>query len=120
MAHINSSGCFAERLVGFILSEGLFFSGSFAAIYWLNKRGLMKGLSLANSFIARDEGLHASFGMLLYSMLENKLTQEEIYVLFDEAVACEVEFVTESLPVSLIGLNKGFLISQLIYTQHRD
>lgn len=107
LAHIDSSGCFAERLVGFILSEGLFFSGSFAAIYWLNKRGLMKGLSFANSMIARDEGLHANFGMLLYSMLNNKLTQEEIYSIFDEAVAIEVEFVSESLPVSLIGMNKG-------------
>lgn len=115
MDHIDSSGCFAERLVGFILAEGLFFSGSFAAIYWLNKRGLMKGLSFANALIARDEGLHCMFGILLYSMLENKLTEAEIYSIFDEAVECEIEFVTQSLPVSLIGMNKDLMAQYIRY-----
>ena len=96
---------FAQRLLSFICVEGIFFSGSFCAIYWLKSRGLLPGLSTANSFIARDENLHAEFAIELYKMLEARLDEEVVHSIFKEAVDIEKEFITESLPVSLIGMN---------------
>jgi ribonucleoside-diphosphate reductase beta chain len=96
---------FAQRLLAFICVEGIFFSGSFCAIYWLKSRGLMPGLSTANSFISRDENLHAEFAIELYKMLENRLDETTVHSIFREAVDIEKEFITESLPVSLIGMN---------------
>ena len=101
----NPRPSFAQRLLAFICVEGIFFSGSFCAIYWLKSRGLMPGLSTSNVFIARDENLHCMFAISLYNMLENKLDEETVYSLFNEAVDIEKEFITESLPVSLIGMN---------------
>ena len=98
-------GDFAERLLAFACCEGIHFSGSFAALFWLRKRGLMPGLVLSNSFISRDEGLHRDFACLLYSKLENKLTTEEVHDLVCQAVELEKEFVSESLPVNLLGIN---------------
>jgi len=105
MKWINSSDKFAERLVGFAAVEGIFFSGSFCSIFWLKKRSLMPGLTFSNELISRDEGLHCDFACLLYSMLKNKLTQEKIYEIITEAVEIEKEFVSEALPVELIGMN---------------
>lgn len=102
---ITSSKSFAERLIGFVCVEGLFFSGAFCAIFWLKKRGLMPGLCFSNELISRDEGVHCDFACLLYSMLSNKLDQSVIYSIIGEAVEYEKEFITESLPVSLIGMN---------------
>ena len=96
---------FAQRLLAFICVEGIFFSGSFCAIYWLKSRGLMPGLSTANQFISRDENLHAEFAISLYKMLENRLDEEIVHNIFKDAVEIEKEFITESLPVSLIGMN---------------
>ena len=96
---------FAQRLLAFICVEGIFFSGSFCAIYWLKSRGLMPGLSTANSFISRDENLHTEFAIELYKMLENRLDEDVVHSIFKEAVEIEKEFITESLPVSLIGMN---------------
>ena len=96
---------FAQRLLAFVCVEGIFFSGSFCAIYWLKSRGLMPGLSTANSFISRDENLHAEFAIELYKMLENRLDEITVHSIFREAVEIEKEFITESLPVSLIGMN---------------
>jgi ribonucleoside-diphosphate reductase beta chain len=96
---------FAQRLLAFICVEGIFFSGSFCAIYWLKSRGLMPGLSTANQFISRDENLHAEFAIELYKMLDNKLDEQTVHNIFREAVDIEKEFITESLPVSLIGMN---------------
>jgi ribonucleoside-diphosphate reductase beta chain len=111
---IESSNSFAERLVAFAAVEGIFFSGSFCAIFWLKKRGLMPGLSFANELISRDEGLHCDFACLLYNMLQyTKLKKETIYQIIGDAVAIEKEFITESLPVSLIGMNST-LMSQYI------
>jgi ribonucleoside-diphosphate reductase beta chain len=104
---------FAQRLLAFICVEGIFFSGSFCAIYWLKSRGLMPGLCTANQFISRDENLHAEFAIELYKMLENKLSEQMVHSIFKEAVEIEKEFITESLPVSLIGMN-CFLMSQYI------
>ncbi len=107
------NGSFAERLVAFAAVEGIFFSGSFCSIFWLKKRGLTPGLCFSNELISRDEGLHCDFACLLYSMLENKLSVEKIYEIIGHAVEIEKEFVTNALPVDLIGMNSK-LMSQYI------
>ena len=105
---------FAERLVAFAAVEGIFFSGSFCSIFWLKKRGLMPGLSFSNELISRDEGLHCDFACLLYNNhLVNKLPTERVTEIITDAVAIEKEFVTDSLPVRLIGMNAD-LMSQYI------
>jgi ribonucleoside-diphosphate reductase beta chain len=109
-----SKANFAERLVAFAAVEGIFFSGSFCSIFWLKKRGLMPGLSFSNELISRDEGLHCDFACLLYNNhLVNKLPIERVTQIITDAVAIEKEFVTDSLPVRLIGMNAG-LMSQYI------
>lgn len=107
------NGTFAERLVAFAAVEGIFFSGSFCSIFWLKKRGLMPGLTFSNELISRDEGLHCEFACLLYSMLENKLSEEQVHTIIRDAVSYEKEFITEALPVGLIGMNAE-LMSQYI------
>ena len=101
---INSEN-FAERLIAFAAVEGIFFSGSFCSIFWLKKRGLMPGLTFSNELISRDEGLHCDFACLLYGYLQNKLSQERVHSIIADAVRIEQEFVTDALPVSLIGMN---------------
>ena len=101
---INSEN-FAERLIAFAAVEGIFFSGSFCSIFWLKKRGLMPGLTFSNELISRDEGLHCDFACLLYSYLQNKLPEAQVQGIIADAVRIEQEFVTEALPVSLIGMN---------------
>jgi ribonucleoside-diphosphate reductase beta chain len=107
------NGTFAERLVAFAAVEGIFFSGSFCSLFWLKKRGLMPGLTFSNELISRDEGLHCEFACLLYSMLANKLSEEQVHHIIREAVLYEKEFITEALPVGLIGMNAQ-LMSQYI------
>lgn len=102
---IESSSNFAKRLVAFAAVEGIFFSGSFCAIFWLKKRGKMPGLTFSNELISRDEGLHCDFACLLYSMLQNKLSYEDVCDIIGEAVDIEYEFISDALPVSLIGMN---------------
>ena len=110
---IENAPTFAHRLIAFAAVEGIFFSGSFCSIFWLKKRGLMPGLCFSNELISRDEGMHCDFACLLYSMLENKLDQKEVQAIITEAVEFEKEFVTDALPVSLIGMNAE-LMSQYI------
>jgi ribonucleoside-diphosphate reductase beta chain len=98
-------GSFAERLVAFAAVEGIFFSGSFCSIFWLKKRGLMPGLTFSNELISRDEGLHCEFACLLYRMLNNKLSGDLVSAIIREAVEIEKEFITDALPVKLIGMN---------------
>ena len=86
--------------------EGIFFSGSFCAIFWLKKRGLMPGLTFSNELISRDEGMHCDFACLLYSMLEHKLPDEEVIKIITDAVDIEKDFITDAIPVDLIGMNK--------------
>jgi len=107
------NGSFAERLVAFAAVEGIFFSGSFCSIFWMKKRGLMPGLTFSNELISRDEGLHCEFACLLYSMLNGKLSKEDATRIITDAVEIEKEFVTDALPVNLIGMNAK-LMSQYI------
>ncbi|MBP6522878.1 MAG: ribonucleotide-diphosphate reductase subunit beta, partial [Saprospiraceae bacterium] len=101
-----SQGNFVEQLVAFAAVEGIFFSGSFCSIFWLKKRGLMPGLSFSNELISRDEGMHCDFACLLYNQhIENKLPKETIRTIITEAVEIEKIFVTDSIPVALIGMN---------------
>lgn len=109
-----ANGSFAERLVSFAAVEGIFFSGSFCSIFWLKKRGLMPGLSFSNELISRDEGLHCDFACLLYTKhLINKLPKETVQKIIMDAVEIEKEFITDALPVDLIGMNCR-LMSQYI------
>jgi ribonucleoside-diphosphate reductase subunit M2 len=96
---------FAERLVAFAAVEGIFFSGSFCAIFWLKKRGLMPGLCFSNELISRDEGLHCDFACLLYSKIRTQLSRERVIEIIKDAVDIEKEFVSSALPVELIGMN---------------
>lgn len=104
---------FASRLVAFAAVEGIFFSGSFASIYWLKKRGLMPGLTFSNELISRDEAMHTEFAILLYKKLERKLPKKRVHDIISEAVEIEKEFITEALPCRLIGMNSA-LMSQYI------
>ena len=110
---INSDRSFAERLIAFACIEGIFFSGSFCAIFWLKKRNLLPGLTFSNELISRDEGLHRDFACLLYQYLNNKLDASVILEIVTEAVEIEKEFVCDALPVSLVGMNK-MLMSEYI------
>ncbi len=102
---IESPTDYATRLIGFACVEGIFFSGSFCAIYWLKKRGLLPGLTFSNELISRDEGLHTEFAIAMYHKLQNKLSSEETLTIIKDAVEAETEFITEALPCSLIGMN---------------
>jgi ribonucleoside-diphosphate reductase subunit M2 len=104
---ITSTHSFAERLIAFACVEGIFFSGSFCAIFWMKKRGLMPGLTFSNELISRDEGLHRDFACLLYSLLDTK--SEHVLEIVLGAVEIEKEFVCETLPVDLIGMNKELM-----------
>jgi ribonucleoside-diphosphate reductase subunit M2 len=102
----DKRSAFATRLVAFACIEGIFFSGSFCAIYWLKKRGLMPGLTFSNELISRDEGMHTDFAVLLYSKLQKKISKTRIYEIIKEAVEIEKEFICEALPCRLIGMNQ--------------
>ena len=113
----NSS--FATRLVAFAAVEGVFFSGSFCSIYWLKKRGLMPGLTFSNELISRDEGMHTDFAVLLYNMLSNRLDENVIHELFREAVEIEKEFIIDSLPCNLIGMNSELMAQYIEFVADR-
>jgi len=113
------NGSFAERLVAFAAVEGIFFSGSFCSIFWMKKRGLMPGLTFSNELISRDEGLHCEFACLLYSMLKSKLTEKEVHGIISDAVVIEKEFVTEALPVDLIGMNAKLMQQYIEFVADR-
>jgi ribonucleoside-diphosphate reductase beta chain len=113
------NGNFAQRLVAFAAVEGIFFSGSFCSIFWMKKRGLMPGLTFSNELISRDEGLHCEFACLMYSMLENKMTEAEVQKIILEAVEIEKEFVSESLPVDLIGMNAKLMQQYIEFVADR-
>ncbi len=113
-------GSFAERLIAFAAVEGIFFSGSFCSIFWLKKRGLMPGLSFSNELISRDEGLHCDFACLLYNNhVVNKLDPQVITNIIVDAVDMEKEFVTEALPVGLIGMNAELMCQYIEFVADR-
>lgn len=116
---LNSMASFAERLVAFAVVEGIMFSGSFCAIFWLKKRGLMPGLCFSNELISRDEGMHCEFAALLYSKLEHQLSQELINQIIHEGVEAEITFITRSLPVELIGMNADLMILYIKFVADR-
>lgn len=105
---INSES-FAERLIAFVAVEGIFFSGSFCAIFWIKKRGLLPGLTFSNELISRDEALHCLFACLLNDMLANKVSEERIQEIIIDAVNIEKEFITDAIPVDLIGMNSRLM-----------
>ncbi len=113
-------GSFAERLVAFAVVEGIFFSGSFCSIFWLKKRGLMPGLSFSNELISRDEGMHCDFACLLYNQhIKYKLPKEDIQRVITEAVQIEKEFVTDAIPVNLIGMNADLMYQYIEFVADR-
>ena len=109
----DNRSSFAARLVAFAVVEGIFFSSSFASIYWIKKRGLMPGLTFSNELISRDEALHTEFAILLYSKLQKKLSKKRIHEIIAEAVEIEKEFILEAIPCRMIGMNSK-LMSQYI------
>jgi ribonucleoside-diphosphate reductase subunit M2 len=110
---------FYERLVGFAAVEGILFSGSFCAIYWLKKRGLMPGLTFSNELISRDEGLHSDFACLIYKLMKHKLSDETVHHIIRGAVEVEQEFICDALPCSLIGMNSGQMIQYIQFVADR-
>uniref|UniRef100_A0A2P2I9E5 Ribonucleoside-diphosphate reductase n=1 Tax=Hirondellea gigas TaxID=1518452 RepID=A0A2P2I9E5_9CRUS len=116
---IQSEDSYAERLVAFAAIEGIFFSGSFCAIFWLKKRGLMNGLTFSNELISRDEGLHCDFACLMYKKLSRKLSTKRIHKIIGEAVNIEREFVCDSLPVELIGMNQKLMSEYIEFVADR-
>lgn len=119
MKWIESDNSFAERLVAFAAVEGIFFSGSFCAIFWMKKRGKMPGLTFSNELISRDEGLHCDFACLLYSMLKHKLDEEVVHEIIKSAVKIEKEFVCEAIPVALIGMNAELMSKYIEFVADR-
>ena len=114
------NGSFAERLIAFAAVEGIFFSGSFCSIFWLKKRGLMPGLTFSNELISRDEGLHCDFAVLLHNEhVVNKVPKERIQEIIENAVMIEKEFITESLPVRLIGMNSDMMSQYIEFVADR-
>jgi ribonucleoside-diphosphate reductase beta chain len=115
-----NNGSFAERLIAFAAVEGIFFSGSFCSIFWLKKRGLMPGLSFSNELISRDEGLHCDFACMLYSdHVKNKLPKETVTKIITDAVVIEKEFVSDAIPVRLIGMNADLMCQYIEFCADR-
>ncbi len=115
----NKEVSFATRLVAFAIVEGIFFSGSFCAIYWMKKRGKMPGLTFSNELISKDEGLHCEFATLLYSKIQHRIPEEQIHQMMDEAVKIEKEFVCDSIPVHLLGMNAASMCQYIEFVANR-
>merc|ERR1719394_989161 len=116
---MNHENSFAERIIAFAAVEGILFSGSFCAIYWLKKRGLMPGLTFSNELISRDEGLHAEFACLIYGMLQHKLPEDVVHDLIRNAVAVERKFICEALSCDLIGMNSELMTRYIEFVADR-
>ncbi len=120
MKWLNPSRPFEERLIAFVVVEGVFFSGSFCSIFWLKSRHKMsRALGKSNELIARDEGMHTNFGILLYEHLNNKVEEDRVHEIFKEAVKIEEEFICESLPCKLIGMNSELMREYIRYVADR-
>merc|ERR1719211_245424 len=116
---MHADNSFAERIVAFACVEGILFSGSFCAIYWLKKRGLMPGLTFSNELISRDEGLHAEFACLIYGMLQHKLPDDVVHEMIRGAVAVERRFICEALSCDLIGMNNELMTRYIEFVADR-
>ncbi|KAL9101376.1 MAG: hypothetical protein Q9163_003357 [Psora crenata] len=115
----DKSSTFAQRLVAFAAVEGIFFSGSFASIFWLKKRGLMPGLTFSNELISRDEGMHTDFACLLFSHLKHRPSNQAVQDVITEAVTIEQEFLTEALPCALLGMNAKLMKQYIEFVADR-
>jgi ribonucleotide reductase beta subunit family protein with ferritin-like domain len=115
----DNRSSFATRLVAFACVEGIFFSGAFCSIFWLKKRGLMPGLTFSNELISRDEALHTEFAILLYSKLQKKINKNRINEIIKEAVEIEKEFICDSLPCRLIGMNSNLMTQYIEFVADR-
>ncbi|KAF7548826.1 hypothetical protein G7046_g8539 [Stylonectria norvegica] len=115
----DKESTFAQRLVAFAAVEGIFFSGAFASIFWLKKRGLMPGLTFSNELISRDEGLHTDFACLLHSHLKNRTSKKVIADIITDAVKIEQEFLTEALPCALLGMNSDLMKQYIEFVADR-
>ena len=115
----DKNSTFASRLVAFAAVEGIFFSGSFASIFWLKKRGLMPGLTFSNELISRDEGLHTDFACLLFSHLNNRPSKESVQNIITEAVTIEQEFLVDALPCALLGMNSKLMKQYIEFVADR-
>jgi ribonucleoside-diphosphate reductase subunit M2 len=116
---IESRDSFAQRLIAFAIVEGVFFSGAFCSIFWLKKKNVMPGLCDSNELISRDEGMHTSFACLLYSMVNEKLEEETVFSMFKDAFEIEKEFICESLPCSMLGMNSDLMVQYIKYISDR-
>jgi ribonucleotide reductase beta subunit family protein with ferritin-like domain len=116
---MDENSCFSQRLVAFSIVEGIFFSGSFCAIYWLKKRGLMPGLTSANEFIARDEGMHTETACIIYKLINEPISQNKIFEMLDDAIKIEKQFITESIPCDLIGMNSRLMVEYIEFVAER-
>ena len=110
---------YATRLIAFAAVEGVFFSGAFCSIFWLKKRGLMPGLSVSNELISRDEALHTEFAILIYSYIKEKLDKNTVHAIISEAVDIEKEFIIESIPCKLIGMNSNLMSNYIEFVADR-
>lgn len=115
----DNRSSFGARLVAFAAIEGIFFSSSFASIYWIKKRGIMPGLTFSNELISRDEALHTEFAILLYKKLKTKLSKKRIHEIIKEAVDIETEFITEAIPCKMIGMNSKLMTQYIQFVADR-
>lgn len=116
---IQSSDSFATRLIAFAIVEGVFFSGAFASIYYIKEKGLLHSLTFSNELISRDESLHTEFAILLYNLLENKLEENKVHSIFEEAVNLEIDFIVNTLQCGLLGLNADLMSEYIKFVADR-
>jgi ribonucleoside-diphosphate reductase beta chain len=116
---VESDAPYVQRVIAFACVEGIFFSGSFAAIFWLKKQNIMPGLCDSNELISRDESMHTSFACLIKTKCTTEISQQIVHDMFRDAVAVEQEFICESLPVSLLGMNDGLMSKYIEYVADR-
>lgn len=115
----DKEATFSMRLIAFAIVEGVFFSGAFASIYFIKEQGILEALTFSNELISRDESLHTEFAVLLHSLIKNKPSEKAVHGMFKEAVSIEIEFITESIPCSLLGLNSDMMATYIQYVADR-
>lgn len=115
----DQEASFAQRLIAFAIVEGVFFSGAFCSIFWLKEKGKLPGLTFSNELISRDEGLHVEFAILLYSMIQNKVKQEDVHTMFKDALEVEKNFIIDSIPCAMLGMNATLMTEYIQYVADR-
>ena len=115
----DTESSFAQRLIAFAIVEGVFFSGAFCSIFWMKEKGKMQGLTFSNELISRDEALHVEFACLLYSMIKKRVSQEVVHGMFQEAVDVEKNFIVDSIPCAMLGMNSELMIEYIQFVSNR-